>query len=280
MGSNLFEDSYFISSEQSSINMTTQSPLYDSLLSYWTVTAQILPSGGSAIIEKGFCLSLDPNPTVFDQIFPFDGGNESFSVYLYNGGNIEPNTNYYIRSYATSEDGISYSNVENFSSTSKNSFQVGDFAFGGILYQYDGEHGFVALINDLNDLYIWGCEGQNLTCGSGITNDSNENAGIINTNEIYQCCQENNSAGVIAYNYEANGFDDWYLPSPHEFQIMYEVIGVEDNIGNFIMDSYWTSLEAGASTAYDYYVVDHGLITASSTTSKGSERYVRLIRSF
>ena len=66
-GSNSFEDSYFIPSSSSGINLTIYEPVVSAQGS--TISASVLPSGGSSISEIGFCYSYsNTQPTIYDNI--------------------------------------------------------------------------------------------------------------------------------------------------------------------------------------------------------------------
>jgi hypothetical protein len=90
-------------------------------------------------------------------------------------------------------------------------YQVGDLAEGGIVFYVDetGEHGLVAGLEDLGEMN-W------------------------------------NDAMNIAINLTSEGFNDWYLPSIDELELIYNTLGnggPEGNIGNFEPDWYWSSTE-------------------------------------
>lgn len=64
--------------------------------------------GGSSIIDHGLCWSTSPNPTIADSVnSQFSGGLGVFSANVYF---LIPNTNYYIRAYATNNTGTAYGN--------------------------------------------------------------------------------------------------------------------------------------------------------------------------
>ncbi len=67
----------------------------------------IIDDGGTAIFQKGICISLDNTPTMQD-LFTIDGnGNAAFTSTL----NLEPNNTYYVRAYAINGAGIGYGNI-------------------------------------------------------------------------------------------------------------------------------------------------------------------------
>ena len=67
----------------------------------------ITDDGGVNITAKGLCWSVNPNPTLDDNFTEDGSGVEDFTSQI---TGLEPNTQYYVRSYAVSEEGISYGN--------------------------------------------------------------------------------------------------------------------------------------------------------------------------
>jgi uncharacterized protein (TIGR02145 family) len=65
----------------------------------------VLSAGDGAIISKGVCWSKFQNPTVTDNITSDGSGTGIFKSYL---TGLEPETQYYVRAYASNDFGISY----------------------------------------------------------------------------------------------------------------------------------------------------------------------------
>lgn len=79
----------------------------------------ISSNGNSPITQKGVCWSKNPNPTITGNVsnnFTVDGAGNSSYVSDLNG--LEPNTTYYVRSYAINNVGTAYGNEMNFSTNS------------------------------------------------------------------------------------------------------------------------------------------------------------------
>jgi len=72
-----------------------------------SLVSEITNDGGASIISKGVCWSTNPNPTISDNKTTDGTGIGSFTG---NISGLKPNTNYFIRAYATNNAGISYSN--------------------------------------------------------------------------------------------------------------------------------------------------------------------------
>lgn len=83
--------------------------------------------------------------------------------------------------------------------------------------------------------------------------------------------QEHNAAQTCADS-TYGGYDDWYLPSPDEYDVLYAGYG---SIGEFTTsEDYWTSLDTGAH-ATDAYDMSSG---TTNTTTKNGGKYIRCMR--
>ena len=88
-----------------------------------------IDTGGDLISKKGIVLSTTNGlPTIADDYLNYDTYGDLFSIrgdyaeyddiYFYSIGNLQPNTTYYIRTYAENEIGIAYSNLLTFTTPS------------------------------------------------------------------------------------------------------------------------------------------------------------------
>ena len=273
--------SIFIPTNSSSININIQSPVLDSVLSYWTVNASILPSAGSPITERGFCFSkISQTPTVYDNIFNCNSGNGSFEGFFNNGNNVEANTTYYVRAFATNLEGLVYSEVQSFTTLSQSFPAVGQYHQGGIVFYLDesGDHGLIAASEDLGE-YEWGCNGVYIGSAWGLEIGT----GNQNTNDIIESGCTSDDDGLIASQaaseYQFLNYDDWFLPSSLELELMYMTIGqAANNLGGFSDEDYWSSTNFGDGTAYGH------VFNFGNSGSGGLQRHhlykVRAIRSF
>ena len=70
------------------------------------VVGQVTADGGADVTERGVCWSTDGTPTILDyRVKDVDGGLGSYDVVF---TDLVPNTQYYVRAYATNEAGTSY----------------------------------------------------------------------------------------------------------------------------------------------------------------------------
>jgi hypothetical protein len=121
------------------------------------------------------------------------------------------------------------------------SLQIGDEHAGGIVFQINEDGtGLVADLQDLGDMN-W---------------DDAMDLAIITTSQ---------------------GYDDWYLPSIEELELMYNTIGQgTDNAGGFGDNRYWSSSEYDNNSAWNVYFFDGG----THYDGKSRPWLVRIIRAF
>lgn len=76
------------------------------------LAGNVTNEGGGSVIERGFCLGLNPNPTTTDNKYSVTTkGLGSFTLVIVN---LKENTKYYVRSFAINEKGVVYGNEQNF----------------------------------------------------------------------------------------------------------------------------------------------------------------------
>lgn len=226
------------------------------------LTGTVTSEGNTTVSEKGFCVSIVPNPTINNLKFPVAIGLGPFSYFL---GNLSENKTYYIVAYAINAKGVVYGTPMTFKTLSsipvvidptlpatptnptEGSLKIGDFFQGGIItyffketdpgYVRGEQHGFVVSPEDISKSTYWGCP------GVSIIKARNENigAGKANSAEIVRMCNTSNSAANMCANYTYGGFRDWFLPSKDELNQIYLQA---DNIGGIDKtDLYWSSTE-------------------------------------
>jgi hypothetical protein len=154
-------------------------------------------------------------------------------------------------------------------------FAIGQEYGGGIIFYLDGtgQHGLIAYPVDLG-VFEWGCGGYwdgwvvgAIYWGIGM--------GQTNTTIIVNGCGTPNIAARVCDNFVADGYDDWFLPSMSELQLMRQLSSV---IGGFVNGQpYWSSTEFSYSAAYGYYWISG---TDPQTFSKYQGKFVRAIRDF
>ncbi|WP_293902691.1 hypothetical protein [Sporocytophaga sp.] len=166
--------------------------------------------------------------------------------------------------------------------------EIGQAYAGGIIFYLDDtkHHGLVAAPNDQvvgknwEDPGSWGCH------NTAIIGADNQTVGFgkWNTADIVKACSAPNGAAYICYNLVLNSYDDWFLPSKMELDLMYENLHLK-GLGNFTADPdnlvgvYWSSTEypgAESTSAWGRFFVN-GI---SRDYIKGSAFCVRAARAF
>ncbi len=133
----------------------------------------------------------------------------------------------------------------------------------------------------------WGCYGANVTGAVGTAIGT----GAQNTDAIVSFeCDGGSPAALAATGYELSGYDDWFLPSKDELNLMYHNLadidgdssnsGPDDpnNVGGFASDFYWSSSEVDSFYASSQYFVDG--YQSSTDYLKDLAFRVRAVRTF
>lgn len=87
----------------------------------------ITSNGGAEITAKGVCWATTQNPTINDNCANAKASREpAIEIYTCEINNLEPNTTYYVRAYATNEVGISYGEEKTFTTLEADNGDEGD----------------------------------------------------------------------------------------------------------------------------------------------------------
>lgn len=216
----------------------------DNLNVFATVTLE----GNAPVVSRGFCWSTSPNPTMNNSSSNNGSGTGNFSQ---NITNLNVNTTYFIRAYATNQIATSYSNQLEVKTKNIEDLAFGDFFQGGLLFHIfqpgeagfvQGEtHGLIAAPIDQGN-FEWGCSGTSISTSENIGN------GQANTQAIVASCGQSNTAARTCDNLSLNGYNDWFLPSSGELQLMRQNLH-QNNVGSFNNALYWSSHQFSPSTA-------------------------------
>ena len=210
-------------------------------------------------------------------------GNAFLPEWEFNGiGNMNPGQGYQLKineesyfSYISNEDCY---NESNYDCDGNLDIQIGDEAFGGIVFHIDstGQHGLIASQYDVNpNAMLWGCPWEEINGADGVELGT----GLQNSLDIHANCDDNNIAAKECLAYSFNDFDDWYLPSINELELMRNTVGQGGNNGNIMELNnswYWSSTEVDLQFAKRLNATT-GIIL---NDSKGNYNKVRPIRSF
>lgn len=230
----------------------------------------VIDNGAAIIANRGVCLSKTINPTINDLKISVTGTTGSFETIL---SNLEPNTTYYVRSFATNSFGTAYGNQLSFNTGAKvvgNSYNGGVIAYvfqkGDPGYVAGEIHGIIAAPVDQTSAK-WGCD------NSSIRNTSTAiGTGNTNSINIATVCGSTNIAARICNDLILNGYYDWYLPSKDELN---KLILNRNLIGGFSVGLYWSSSESAINYAHA-----QGYFEGSKIALKSDANRVRAVRSF
>ncbi len=248
--------------------ITTISPSDITKFSF-TSGGNITNDGGSSVINSGICWDTNPNPTIelnTKTINSTSIGNFSNTIHA-----LVPSTTYYLRAYATNTVGTSYGEELTITTnTTDVGLQVGQEYAGGIIIYLDNtfEHGIVVTTQDQTSVE-WGCRNQFISGTS-----SSVGTGQQNTNAILNQCNSSVSAAKICDDLVFNRYEDWYLPSKDELNLIYTELYL-NNIGGF-NNIYRSSTENDGNSVWTQQFIDG----QQYTLWKGSQVGIRAVRSF
>ena len=248
-------------------------------LYFWQITAEILDSGNTKVLEKGVCFSEYPNPTISANKIENKDSKLTFWVnlsYSVDKNEISPltiNKKYYCRPYVTNSIGTSYGAEVSF--FTDYSIELGRVYKGGVVVylakvgdpRYDPNipHGLIAAPPNQSDKYTapWGCTGLDIP---------DTGYGSLNTKAIVKTCKDVNSAAMFCDTFTYNGFTDWYLPDKNEIN---ELNKNKGPLKYSLKNNYWSSSQSDINNAYQL-----NLYGGINRVSKSSTLYVIPFRSF
>lgn len=168
------------------------------------------------------------------------------------------------------DNGIDGSNIISLGSISfAKELQIGDNYAGGIVFYLadplvdlngDGvvDQGLIAAPTDQSIGTKWGCFATAITG----TDSTAIGTGNQNTIDIVVGCETAGIAARLCNDLVLSGFDDWFLPSKDELDLMWENLADSDgngtnsgpadlgNLGGFVAVFYWSSSEMGDPWAW------------------------------
>lgn len=150
-------------------------------------------------------------------------------------------------------------------------YAIGDNHAGGIVFVLDSDkqHGLVAAASDQSGGIPWS-NGSMLTTFAYSTSLG---SGKVNTDTIVASFGAGNYAAKLCSDLTLNGYNDWYLPSLGELDLMYTNKAV---IGGFTNNYYWSSSESPNNSAWQTHFGDGH----NNYNLRTSIYPVRAIRSF
>ena len=188
-------------------------------------------------------------------------------------------TTYHFRLRIVNTSGTAYGNDMTFFTN----YVVGDTAQGGVVFYTDntGQHGLISAETDQGSNIQW-YNGSYITTNATGTDIG---TGKSNTTAIVSLQGAGYYAAKICDELVLNGFDDWFLPSIDELQLIHNETGLTTYA------YYWSSSEFDVNSAWYGYVTNlnyFGSNTENKSTTVGPgvefgttvPYYVRAVREF
>jgi hypothetical protein len=158
---------------------------------------------------------------------------------------------------------------------------VGDTYGGGIVfyilqsgdagYDADVQHGLIAATEDQSAGIRWHNGTNSITGATGRA----VGTGATNTTTIIdaQGATATDYAAGLARAYAGGGYDDWFLPSRDELNLLYLQ---KDEVGGFTTNFYWSSTESDSRNAWKQRFSDGN----QNNNNKNNASNVRAVRAF
>jgi hypothetical protein len=246
-----------------------------------TFGGAISNANGNQIMERGIVYSTTPHPTFNSNKIVIGNGIGAFDTITalgyQNAHLLQPNTTYYVRAYALTENNIyAYGNEVSFTT-----LPVGQVGPGGGIVFFDkgnatgGWQYLETATTDQSTGIGWGCfitviSGTQLAVGSG----------EANTALIVAGCTDPSFAAKLCDTLTLGGQTDWFLPSGDELNLMYNNLHL-NNQANFSGNAYWSSSEENGYGAWFFNLGSGSLVNSNGGfVNKSSSFYVRAIRAF
>lgn len=161
--------------------------------------------------------------------------------------------------------------------------QIGDTHAGGIIFYLDpdGVHGLVVAPTDQSTGAEWGCFGTDIPGVPNVPNfpptgpGADIGWGAVNTTSIVNNCADASIAARLCDDLVLNGYNDWFLPSAAELNLMYTNLHLA-GLGGFAAAFYWSSTEYAGSNAWIQFFVNGFQFNAD----KDNFDRVRAVRAF
>ena len=203
------------------------------------LSCQVIYDGGLPIINRGF--QICKSPTFVGSTLSTINLNNGPSTFNYEFENLEENTCYFYRAFATNMVGTTYSSHSFF--VTDNFYQIGEVGpAGGIIFYHktdtlDGWNFLECAPLDIGTSKVFATSNQltmipNLEYGLG--------KGDENTAVILSAIGNGNNAAKACQTYTVNGFSDWYLPTRDELIKLYQNL-LPLNQGGLSGNTYWSS---------------------------------------
>ncbi len=232
-----------------------------------TSGGNVLEDGGGAVTARGVVWNTAVNPTVTTNVGMTSDGT-GLGIFTSNLTDLEPETSYYVRAYATNSAGTAYGNEINFTTPIPVCENCVEDVMGNVYH-------YVTIGNQ--DWLVENLRTTKYNDGTDIplvTGDTDWHALPIDTitGGAY-CYYDNDPAnrdtyGLI-YNYAAAAsgklaIEGWRVPSKDDFEVLIEEIGGAETAGGklkatgIIPDGLWADPNLGATDEFGFHGIPGG----------------------
>ena len=172
-------------------------------------SGNVTSDGGADVIERGICLSKNPNPNINSTIFKSGSGTGAFTINLIN---LLNNTTYYVKAYAKNSQGVAYGEEQSFTTDMFPTFQS-----GGETYQVAPDPGnkmtWSSADSYCNALTINGLSGWRLPNANELMNMyvASNSIGGFSSGHYWSCtvCDDGHSTVSMSYGTTGCYSDDY-----------------------------------------------------------------------
>jgi hypothetical protein len=230
----------------------------------------VTSQGASPVIERGLCWNTSGTPTIADSKVS-DGDGAGIFANVTMAGRLVPDTIYFVRAYATNNEGTGYGNEILF-----NSGKIfGMDHAGGYVFFNDGKGGGLAASkSDQAASQIW-IEGGAAFLTRNRNTSPEIGTGLANSYAIVSQDNHTGSAAQVCIDHNDGTYHDWFLPSKDELHLIYTRLK-KIGVGGFADYVYWSSTEEYTITAWTQHFKDG----AQHAYDKDLKYHVRAVRAF
>ena len=226
------------------------------------VSSNVTDDGGSSIIQKGVCWNSSPNPTTSNSTTSDGTSTGSYQSTL---SNLQSNTTYYVRAYATNAIGTSYGSELSFTTVDDPCDGITSFIYDGITYN-------VVVIGD----QCWMKENLKRDIGNSYSYGNNISIsniyGRLYTSVGYMSGEP--SSSNIPSGVQGVCATGWHLPSLGEWDILANELGGFSVAGGALKEtgtSHWSSPNTGATNSSNFTALPGGYMQMSNFWELGNQ---------